>query len=34
MSNQSIIMMAVTIGGYGISFFWLLNKVFRSQQSK
>lgn len=34
MSTASIIMMIVTIGGYALGAFFLLNKVFKSQQVK
>lgn len=34
MSTSSIIMMTVTLLGYGIGAFILLNMVFKSQQQK
>jgi len=34
MSTPSIIMMIITLGGYGIAFFYLLNKAFNSKSAK
>lgn len=34
MSTASMIMMAVTVGGYGLGAYVLLSKVFKSQQLK
>ena len=34
MSTPSMIMMAVTLMGYGLGSYVLLNKVFKSQQHK
>lgn len=34
MSTPAIIMMIVTIGGYGLGAYILLDRVFKSQQAK
>lgn len=34
MSGESVIMMVITIGGYALGAYLLLNKVYKSQKTK